>query len=110
MSAKKIVLAYMTAPSAGKALKLGHLIVDAKLAACANVLPKMTSIYQWKGKVSQANESVLILKTTAARVPKLKAFVKKIHPYANPCLLILPVSNGLADFLKWIASPQASDL
>lgn len=93
---------YMTAPSLEEALRIGRELVAAGLAACVNAIPGMRSVYLWEGKVEEASEAVLVAKTTAERMEALSAAVKRLHPYACPCVLGLTVQEGLAPFLDWI--------
>lgn len=97
-------LVYITTPSRTVALKIGKILVQEKLAACANVLPGMISLYTWKGKLCREREHILLLKTTKARLLKVKKRVQALHPYENPCLIALTVDDGLPAFLKWVNS------
>jgi periplasmic divalent cation tolerance protein len=73
-----------------------------KLAACANILPSVQSIYRWKGKVETAREVLLLIKTTAARLPQLEKEVKRLHSYEVPEFIALSISAGSSDYLNWI--------
>lgn len=100
---------YVTAEDAETARRIGRAVVEARLAACANVLDGMDSIYWWEGTVQEAREAVLILKTTAERFDALAARVRALHPYDLPCIVALPVVAGHAPYLDWIArETQAS--
>ena len=100
----QIRFVYMTAGSADEAGKIGHELVSAGLAACVNILPHMSSIYRWEGKLQQDSEVVMIAKTTAERVAELMDRVKSLHSYSCPCIVSLPVEQGYPAFLDWIAS------
>jgi periplasmic divalent cation tolerance protein len=76
--------------------------VEEGLAACVNVLPPMQSVYRWEGRTEQAAELQLVIKTSARRVEDLKARLADLHPYDVPELLVLPVADGGADYLRWI--------
>ena len=93
---------YVTTADADTALRIGRTLVEARLAACANVLPGMTSVYWWEGKVEQAAEAVLVLKTRASLVDAATARIKALHPYACPCVVALPVEGGNPDYLDWL--------
>ncbi len=99
----KINLVYMTAGSRDEAESIGRVLVTSKLAACVNIIENMNSIYFWDGKIQNDKETVLIAKTTEALIPELIEKVKSIHSYECPCILSIPVSDGNADFLDWIA-------
>ena len=79
-------------------------LVARRLIACGTVLPGGRSIYRWEGKVTEAPEVVVLLKTVAARWTALKASVEQLHPYRVPELLALPVTDGLERYLTWLAS------
>lgn len=97
-------LIYITTDGPDEARAIGRTLVEARLAACANVLDPMTSIYRWKGAVQEGRESVLIAKTTAASVDALTAMVRELHSYDCPCIVALPVAGGNPEFLSWIAA------
>ena len=96
-------LVYVTAADPDEAARIGERLVAERLAACANILPGMRSIYRWKGAVERANEAVLILKTTGDRLPSLTERVKALHSYECPCVVALPIAAGNPDYLAWIA-------
>ena len=96
------VMIYVTASGEEEARKIGRALVEQRLAACANVLPGVTSIYWWQGKVEEGPEASLILKTTADKVEALTARVRELHSYAMPCVVALPISGGNPDFFTWI--------
>ena len=93
---------YITAPDKAAARDIGRALVDARLAACANILDGMTSIYRWQGKIQEDNEAVLIAKTRADLVPALTEKVRALHRYECPCIVALPVVGGSQAFLDWI--------
>ncbi len=95
-------LVYVTAGDPDEARSIGRAMVEARLAACANLFPAMIPIFRWEGEVREGSESVLILKTTASRAEKLVEEVRKMHSYDCPCAVILPISGGNPAFLNWI--------
>lgn len=95
---------YITAADRAEALRLAEVLIDERLAACANVLDGMTSVYRWQGRIERAAEAVLIVKTTAALVPRLVERVNALHSYECPCLVALPIEDGNPAFLEWIAA------
>jgi periplasmic divalent cation tolerance protein len=94
---------YVTAGSREEALAIGRTVVEERLAACANVLDDMSSIYWWQGTLEQASEAVLILKTRAELVERLTARVRELHSYECPCVVALPIEAGNPAYLDWIA-------
>jgi periplasmic divalent cation tolerance protein len=103
------LLVYITAPDAAAAKRIGRSVVEERLAACANVIDGMSSIYWWQGKVEEASEAVLILKTTVARAEELIARVKTLHSYECPAIVALPIARGSAEYLDWIGGETAAD-
>jgi periplasmic divalent cation tolerance protein len=93
---------YVTAASSEEALRIGRQVVEERLAACANVLDGMQSIYWWEGRVQEAQEVVLLLKTTETRLPKLIETIRGQHSYECPCIVALPISEGNPAYLEWI--------
>lgn len=96
------VIAYVTCESMEQAERIGHALVAERLAACANILPGMRSIYRWKGAVETAGETVLLAKTRAELADALTERVKALHSYEVPCVVVWPITAGLPDFLRWI--------
>lgn len=100
-------LVYVTAPSLAEAESLARLAVEGRLAACANILPGMRSLYWWQGALESAEEVVLLLKTTEALVPALTKALTEAHSYDCPCVVALPIAQGNPDFLRWIEAETA---
>jgi periplasmic divalent cation tolerance protein len=89
------------------AAALARALVAERLAACVNVLPVMTSVYQWEGRVEQEQEQQLVIKTVEHRVEALAARVRALHPYAVPELLVIRASDGPEEYLRWIRDSVA---
>ena len=96
-------LVYVTTSSENEAKKIAHVVVKARQAACANILGKSTSIYNWEGKLHSETETVLILKTTTEKLDPLIKRLKQIHSYECPCIIALGIQHGNSKFLDWIA-------
>jgi len=96
-------LVYITYPDAASARKAAKTILERKLAACINILPKISSLYLWKGKVQEEEEVVMIVKTTLDQIQKLKKLVEKKHPHEVPCCVVIDISDGHKPFLDWIS-------
>ncbi|MEO3429840.1 divalent-cation tolerance protein CutA [Pelagibius sp. CAU 1746] len=97
-------LVYVTAADVEEAREIGRSMVEARLAACANVFPEMVPIFLWNGDIGEGSESVVIMKTTRERAGDLIAAVEAMHSYECPCAVILPVAGGSQAFLDWISS------
>lgn len=95
-------LIYITAENGEAAKRLGRALVEARLAACANVIEGMTPIFRWNGAVQQGSEAVLLAKTRSALVERLTAFVQERHGYDCPCVVALPIEGGNPAFVAWI--------
>jgi periplasmic divalent cation tolerance protein len=104
----KPVVIYSTFPSPEEAERIGGFLVGKGLAACVNIFPGMTAIYVWEGKRQRETETAMLIKTRAALAESVVAEARKLHPYTNPALLILPVKGGSEDFLRWIAEQTAA--
>ncbi len=98
----KTFVVLVTTPNRKVSEKLSKLLVDKKLAACANILPGVRSRYWWKGRVETAMEELLILKTNSMKLPKLQETIRKNHPYSVCEILALPVAHGNPSYLEWI--------
>ncbi|PLX53668.1 MAG: divalent-cation tolerance protein CutA [Desulfobacteraceae bacterium] len=99
----EINMIYITAGSKDEAVMIGKALINARLAACVNIIENMYSMYIWDEKLQDANEIILIAKTTKERVPDLIEKVNALHSYKCPCIVSLPVSDGNPAFLKWVA-------
>jgi periplasmic divalent cation tolerance protein len=104
----KAVLIYSTFPSPEAAERVGGALVDRGLAACVNILPGMTAIYVWQGQRHRDAETVMIVKTREQLADTVVVEARRMHPYTNPAFVVLPVSGGSADFLRWIAEQTAT--
>lgn len=100
---------YMTAPDKETAGSIARVLVQERLAACANILDGATSLYWWKGEIEEARECLCVLKTTDASFPALEARVRELHPYETPCIVALPISFGSAPFLRWIEEETVAE-
>ena len=95
-------LVYVTTGSLEEASKLAREIVGAKLAACANILGEIKSVYWWEGKLEEGREAALIFKTRSDLVEALTAKIKELHSYSCPCVVALGIEGGNTDFFRWI--------
>lgn len=100
--ADEYVVVLSTFPADGDAEALAATLVEERLAACVNVLPRMTSVYLWAERVEEESEQQLVMKTTLGRVPALWERLRELHPYEVPEFVVLPIMDGNAAYLKWI--------
>ena len=96
------VIVYTTWPDADTATAAAEALVGQGLAACANILPAMTSVFIWEGKLRREQETAMILKTRKELADRLVAETRRHHPYDTPAILVLEVSGGFQPFLAWI--------
>jgi periplasmic divalent cation tolerance protein len=94
---------YVTAADRAQAEALGRALVEERLAACANVLDGLTSIYRWEGEIRRDQEAAVLLKTRAALLPRVEARIRELHGYDLPCVVAWPIAGGSAAYLAWIA-------
>jgi periplasmic divalent cation tolerance protein len=103
------ILVYTTLPSKEEAERVGGLLVESRLAACVNIFPAMTAIYDWQGKREKAEEAAMIIKTRTGLQEALLKRARELHPYDTPALLVLNVGGGDTDFFSWIAEQTGAD-
>ncbi|MBW3542262.1 MAG: divalent-cation tolerance protein CutA [Planctomycetes bacterium] len=97
-------LVYVTAASREDALSIGRQIVEERLAACANVLAPMTSLYWWEGRLEEGHEAVLLLKTRTELVDAVIERVRALHSYTCTCAISWPIEAGNPAYIAWIES------
>jgi periplasmic divalent cation tolerance protein len=107
-SAEQVLVILVTTENQEEAVRIGEEMVNAKLAACANIIAGIQSIYRWKGKVVKAEEVLLILKSTKSRYRALEKAVRAIHTYETPEIIALPVKEGLDQYIGWVKSETHS--
>lgn len=102
-SAGKYVVVLVTYGSRAEAQRIAREIVSRRLAACANLLEtSVQSVYRWKGRVEKAREFLLLIKTSARRLPALEAEVRRLHSYDVPEFIALPIIAGSPAYLAWL--------
>ncbi|MDP2955587.1 MAG: divalent-cation tolerance protein CutA [Longimicrobiales bacterium] len=92
----------VTAPDPEAAEAIARALVEEGLIACASLVPGVVSIYRWKGELKRDREVLLVMKTTAARIPVLRDRTAELHPYEVPEVLVLPVDDGFGPYLEWV--------
>jgi len=106
--AKPVYLVVLiTASSYEEARKIAAALVSQRTAACVNIVPKVNSLFRWKGKIEDAEESLLVVKTRAKLFLEVVTAVKAIHSYKVPEIIALPIVEGNPDYLKWIEEETA---
>ncbi len=105
----EIRLVYITVPNMAEARALGRKLVESRLAACVNIIDQMHSMYWWEEKIQEDKEVIVLGKTRADRVPDLIEKVKSLHSYECPCIVTLPIMEGLRPFLDWVEKETRAD-
>jgi periplasmic divalent cation tolerance protein len=100
--AEKVLLALSTFPDQETAREISNELVTKKLAACANILPGVESIYRWKEKIESGNETLVLFKLSEDRQSAFQEKLRSLHPYEVPEIIFVPVSTGLPEYLRWV--------
>ena len=100
--AREACMIYVTVGSDAEARAIARALVTEKLVACANILGPATSLYRWQGQIEEAQELVMICKTTRDRVAAASARVKSLHTYETPCITVYAMAEADPRFLGWI--------
>lgn len=109
MADRRFRVVLVTCGTLAEGRRIARAAVEAKIAACVNVvLNPMESIYRWKGKVEVSREYLLVLKSTARRLPELERMVRTMHSYDVPEFLVLQVISGSREYLGWLVESVKS--
>lgn len=100
MTDKLVVL--VTVGNPREARKIAKVLVNARLAACVNISTAVQSIYRWQGKIETGREVLLVIKTSREIFPELQAEIRKLHSYATPEIICLPIIDGSREYLEWL--------
>ena len=100
MTDKFLVLT--TAGSEAEANKIAQALVERRLAACVNIIPRIQSVYRWRDQVEKSEEFLLFIKTKRALEPELRAAIRELHSYELPEHIVLAIEHGSEEYLKWM--------
>jgi periplasmic divalent cation tolerance protein len=103
------LLVMTTLPDEASARALARGLVEQRLAACVNISPAVQSIYRWQGAIEEANEVMLLIKTTLRHYDELEAAIRHVHPYEVPEIIAVPITTGLPAYLEWIEQQTTKD-
>jgi periplasmic divalent cation tolerance protein len=98
------IIVLSTCGDEAEALKLARAVVEARLAACVNIMPPVRSIYRWEGKIESAEEFLLLVKTTDDRFAALREMITALHSYDTPEIIALPIVDGSEKYLAWLSA------
>src|SRR5256886_13606164 len=101
--ADKILLALSTFPDAETARRISNQLVTERFVACANILPGVESIYRWNERIEIGNETLVFFKLSEDRQAAFQEKLRSLHPYEVPEIIFIPISNGLPEYLRWVA-------
>ena len=107
MTEPQCIVVLCTCPEGDAAGDIARTLVEDGLAACVNRLPGVVSYFHWEGRVEEERETLLLIKSTPARLEALSARIRTLHPYELPEVVAVPVSGGLAAYLDWVRSSVA---
>jgi len=99
-----VSIIYSTIDDVKEAKKIANVLVEEKLVACVNIIPKTESVYRWKGKIESSEEYVIIAKTNDKNVKKVIQRIKSLHTYDLPDIVVLPIIGGLKEYLDYIVN------
>ena len=102
MNSKSLAIVLVTAPDKNCGEMLAAKLLEARCAACINIIPGLHSIYRWKGQVESAEEVLLLIKSTTDRFTELELLIKASHPYENPEIIALNAEHAAASYLNWV--------
>ena len=103
MNTHKYVVLYVTASSDDEAERIATSLLEKKLVACVNIIPKVKSIYWWQKKIEQSDELLLVMKSVSDNVERIVTEVKSLHSYDVPEVISMPIHGGNSDYLDWIS-------
>ena len=97
------ILVLTTAGSEGEAHSIAHALVELRLAACVNIIPRVSSVYQWQGEIEKSEEWLLVVKTTSGAFERVREAIEKLHSYELPECVCVAIEDGSPQYLQWIA-------
>jgi periplasmic divalent cation tolerance protein len=97
-----IVSVYATFPDGEEAARIARILVEERLAACANILGPCRSIYRWEGKIEESGEVAALFKTRADSADRLIARLAELHSYEVPAAVVWPIANALPAYGAWV--------
>jgi periplasmic divalent cation tolerance protein len=98
---------YVTSPDEATARRIARELLERRLVACANIFP-VGSMYRWEGRIEEARETAMLLKTRVALVPEVVAAVRELHPYEVPCAVGFLLGEGMPEYYEWVDAETSS--
>ena len=103
------IVIYCNVPDEVLAEKMARVLVERGLAACVNLLPEMRSIYRWQGKIEEARERTLVIKTLSKNYATIESSILELHPYDVPEVIAIPIVQGLPAYLTWLTNESVGE-
>ena len=104
MSESDSIAVFMTAPTSEEARGLAEMLIEKRLAACVQMIPRMESVFRWQGKIEHANEVLLIAKTVKSKFSELEQAVRSVHSYDTPEIVAVDLTAGSRPYLDWLSA------
>jgi len=96
------IVLFITTANTGEAQQISKVLLEQRKAACVNIIPNIDSLFWWEGKLDSERENLLVVKTKASLLSEIINLVKKVHNYAVPEIIAMPIVGGNQDYLEWI--------
>lgn len=96
------LLIISTVPNEDMARDLSKILLEKRVAACVNIIPKVRSNYWWNGSIENSEEIILLIKTTEDKYDQLEDLIRKNHPYEIPEIIAFEIKKGFNKYLNWI--------
>lgn len=109
MKTDDAILVYVTVPHEQEAIRIGTMVVKERLAACANIVPAIRSIYWWDGEGQEEGEALLLLKSRRELWDTLRAKITELHPYEVPAISLVPLERVHEPYLKWLLAETGAE-
>ncbi len=109
MEKPEYIVIFITCNDAEEAQNIAELLLEQRLTACVNIVPEINSSFWWEGKINTAQESLLIIKTSAKKLAEITHSVKTVHTNTVPEIIALPIIGGYQDYLDWIDNEVADE-
>lgn len=105
----KCLLVMSTCPDKQSADTIAAALVEGGHAACVNIVPGLTSVYRWQGRIERDSELLLLVKTTSEAYPRVQETLRRLNPNELPEIIAVPVERGLTDYLNWVSQQTAQE-
>lgn len=106
-TASPVIIVMVTCPTEAVARRMASRLIEARLAACVNLVPRIESTFRWKGQTEHCREALLLVKTTVTAFGRLKRAILTLHPYEVPEVIALPLAAGHRPYLSWVQGAVA---